>query len=126
MAGKYGRLIGNRVFEKTPRAVCSDDRDSHVEMKEWQQRERAQAREQLQRPPADRSSPRELVWSCIVQDRAARAGLCAYSGGAKFAPHLNSHSQPSAKLVVLFPNTGDSLDAAFVKKKSVRHVSPPR
>ena len=46
MAGKYGRLIGNRVFEKTPRAVRSDDRDSHVEMKEWQQRERAQAREQ--------------------------------------------------------------------------------
>jgi hypothetical protein len=52
MAGKYGRLIGNRVFEKAPRAVRSDDRDPAVEMKQRQQRERARAREQLQRPPA--------------------------------------------------------------------------
>ena len=46
--------------------------------------------------------------------------------GAKFAAHLNSYSQPSAKLVVLFSNTGDSLDAAFVKKNSVPHGSLPR
>jgi hypothetical protein len=47
--GKYGRPIGNRVFEKAPRAVRSDDRDPAVEMKQRQQRERARAREQLQR-----------------------------------------------------------------------------
>ena len=46
--------------------------------------------------------------------------------GAKFAAHLNSYSQPSAKLVVLFPDTGDSLDAAFVKKNSVLHGGPPK
>jgi hypothetical protein len=70
-------------------------------------------------------SPRELVRSCIDRDRAARAGLCANSGGATFAAHLNSYSQPSAKLVVLFPQIGDSLDAAFVKRNSVPHGSPP-
>jgi hypothetical protein len=70
--------------------------------------------------------PRELVRSCIVQDRTARAGLCANSGGAKFAAHLNSYSQPSAKLVVLFPETGDSLDRAFFKNNSVPHGGTPR
>jgi hypothetical protein len=43
--------------------------------------------------------------------RTARAGPCANSGGAKFAAHLNSYSKPSAKLVVLFPETGESLHA---------------
>jgi hypothetical protein len=44
--------------------------------------------------------------------------------GAKFATHLNSYSQPSAKLVVLFPETDDSLHAAFFRNISVPHGSP--
>jgi hypothetical protein len=66
-------------------------------------------------------SRRELIRSRIVQDGTARARLCVNSGGAKFAAHLNSYSQPSAKLVVLLPETGNSLYAAFFKNNSVPH-----
>jgi len=55
----------------------------------------------------------------------AGARLCVNSGGAKFAAHLNSYSQPPANLVVLFPETGDSLHAAFFKNISVPHGGTP-
>ena len=70
------------------------------------------------------SETRELVRSCIVQDRTARARPRVNSGGTKFAAPLNSYSQPSAKCVILFPETGDSLRAAFFKINCVLHGTP--
>src|SRR5262245_51000460 len=73
-----------------------------------------------------RLSRRELVRPSILRDRTGRAGVCAYCGRAKFATHLNSNSQPSAKLVVLFSQTDGILRAAFFKNIAVRHVTPPK
>jgi hypothetical protein len=70
----------------------------------------------MQQLPTTRS---ELVRRHIIQDGTARAWLRAHSGGAEFAARLNSNSQPSAELAVLFPKTSRRLHAAFFKDNFV-------
>jgi hypothetical protein len=69
----------------------------------------------------------KLVRPHIIQDRPARAWLHAHSGGAEFAAPLNSYSQPSAELVVLFPEASRCLCAAFFKDNFVplQHGAAP-
>jgi len=66
-----------------------------------------------------------LVRPHIIKDRTARAWLRAHSGRAEFAPLLDSCSQPSAKFVILLPETSHSVYAAFFKDNSIPHDAAP-